>query len=248
MSADGDDRGVMRRGFNFLTMVLVAVLGTGLVAAPAQAMLYTSSISFNASPEPLAAGSFVTLSGTAGYKSSGNVAAVRFYFRRHNGTAFTLIGTTSAVSTGAFKLQVKQSTSGTWKAVYAGNSIRKPVTSNLDYVEAKAWRNVVSNRFSYTGVGDYTSPVLTWYTDRPAKVSVQVQCTEASPFNFYGVAWFGHPNWGFDDARFDFTGTSTSGSSFIYPDQRTGYIDIVTQDGCTGTVTVSQVVRAYVKV
>ncbi|HEX8347009.1 MAG TPA: hypothetical protein VF657_20065 [Actinoplanes sp.] len=238
----------MRRSFHYLTATIVALLGTAFLAAPAQAMLYTSSITFNAAPEPVAAGSYVTLSGTAGYKTSGNAATVRFYFRRYNAAAFTLITSTTAASTGTFTLKVKQSTSGSWKAVYAGNSIRKPVSSNLDYVEAKAWRNVVSNRSSFSGAGDYTSPVLTWYTDRPAKVSVQVQCTEASPFNFYGVAWFGHPNWGFDDATFDFTGTSTSGSSFIYPDQRTGYIDIVTQDGCTGTVTVSQVVRAYVKV
>jgi hypothetical protein len=35
-------------------------------APPASAMVYTSSIIFNASPEPLPAGGNVTLSGTAG--------------------------------------------------------------------------------------------------------------------------------------------------------------------------------------
>ena len=73
-------------------------------------------------------------------------------------------------------------------------------------------------------------------------------CAEASEYNFLSVYWTGHPAWSFDYARFDFTGTSRTGTSFIYPDERTGYIEIATQDGCSWTVTVTQAVQAYVAV
>jgi hypothetical protein len=237
----------MRRTFQVLLLPLVIVLGMA-VAPPANAMVYTSSITFNASPEPLAAGANVTLSGTAGYKTSGNAATVRFYFRKYNAATFTLITSTTAATSGKFSKQTKQSTSGQWKAVYAGNSIRKPVTSGVDYVEAKAWRNVASTRFSHAGTGEYTGPPVTWYTDRPAKVSVQVDCSESSPFNFLDVFWNGHPGEGFDYASFEFTGTSTSGSGFIYPDQSGGYIEVATQFDCSWTVSITQIVRSYVKV
>ena len=211
-------------------------------------MVYTSSITFNASPEPLAAGANVTLSGTAGYRTSGNAATVRFYFRKYNATTFTLITSTTAATSGKFSKQTKQSTSGEWKAVYAGNSIRTAVTSGVDFVEAKAWRNVVNTRFSHSGTGDFTGSPVTWYTDRPAKVSVQVDCLESSPFNFLDVYWHGHPAAGFDYAVFEFPESSTTGSEFMYPDQRSGYIEIATQFDCSWTVTITQIVRSYVRV
>ena len=231
-----------------LVVTLAIILAAVGFAAPARAAVWKSTISFNASPEPLAAGGQVTLSGKAGFTSSGNSSTVRFYFRRSTATTFTYITSTRTTATGAYVLKTRQSTSGYWKAIFGGNTIRKAATSSVDYVEAKAWRTVTSTRFSRSGTGDYTSAVSTWYADRSAKVAVRVTCTQASDYNFLSVYWTGHPTWGYDTATFDFTGTSRTGSSFIYPDEKTGYIEIATQDGCSWTVTVTQVVKAYVAV
>jgi hypothetical protein len=230
-------------------MVTVAlVLGIVGFAVPAQAAVWTSTISFNAGPEPLTAGGLVTLAGRAGFTNAGNAGIVRFYFRRPAATTFTYIGATKTTTTGAYTFKTRQSTSGYWKATYGGNAIRKPVTSAVDHVEAKAWRTVTSTRFAGTGTGDYKSPVRTWYTDRAAKVSVRVTCPQASEYNFLSVSWTGHPTWSFDHAGVDFTTASATGSSFIYPDEKTGYVAISTQDGCAWTVTITQAVRAFVVV
>jgi hypothetical protein len=103
-----------------------------------QAVVYDSTIRFNASPEPLAAGSSGTLSGTAGYKTSSNGGTVRFYFRKWNASTYTLITSTTAAASGTFSKTTKQTTAGYWKASYAGNSTRRAATSTIDYVEAKA--------------------------------------------------------------------------------------------------------------
>jgi hypothetical protein len=231
-----------------IVVTLALVLSIAGYAVPAQAAVWKSSITFNASPEPVAAGGQVTLAGKAGFTNAGNAGIVRFYFRRSTASTFTYIAATKTTATGAYSLKTRQSTSGHWKATYGGNSIRKPVTSIVDYVEARALRTVISTRFSRTGTGNYKSAVSTWYTDRSAKVSIRVTCAEATEYNFLSVYWTGHPTWSFDYARFDFTGTSRTGTSFIYPDEKTGYIEIATQDGCSWTVTVTQVVQAYVAV
>jgi hypothetical protein len=125
-------------------------MGTGVITSPPSAgpvlarppARCTSKIAFDGGPEPLKAGSPVVLSGRAGCGAAGNAAPVRLYFRKYNGTVYTLIAATRATPSGAFRLQTKQTTSGYWKAVYAGNAVRTPVQSGVDYVEARAWRYV----------------------------------------------------------------------------------------------------------
>jgi hypothetical protein len=114
---------------------------TAVPASPRPAQL-TSSITFNASPEPLKAGANVKLSGVAGYGINLNEATVRFYFRSQRASTYTLITSTRAASAGKFSTQTRQTTSGTWKAVYAGNSVRRSIESAADFVEARAWRYV----------------------------------------------------------------------------------------------------------
>lgn len=239
----------MKRMSRLLAVLATVVLGvTGLVQ-PAQAAVWTSSISFNASPEPVAAGGMVTLSGTAGFTKSGNQGVVRFYFRRANTTAFSYIVSAKTAANGAFSVRTRQSTSGHWKAVYGGNSIRKPVTSVVDYVEAKAWRNVVRTRFKRSDTGNYTGPVTAWATDRSATMTATVNCAEASPYNFLNVYWTGKPVWGSSAVELAFKGgASAKGTRYLYPDETSGYIEIATQDDCTWTVTITQTVRAYVVV
>jgi hypothetical protein len=239
----------MKRMIRLLSVLMAAALGAACLSQPAQAAVWTSSISFNASPEPVAAGGYVTLSGTAGFTKSGNEGVVRFYFRRANATAFTYIAAAKTMSNGAFSARTRQTTSGHWKAVYAGNAIRKPVTSVVDYVEAKAWRDVVRTRFKRSDTGNYTGPVASWATDRSATMSAKVTCAEPSPYNFFNVYWTGKPVWGSSAVELAFKGgASATGTRYLYPDEKTGYIEIATQDDCTWTVTITQTIRAYVVV
>jgi hypothetical protein len=52
----------------------------------------------------------------------------------------------------------------------------------------------------------------------------------------------------YSSASFDFGGAAIAKSQFVYPDEKTGYIEISTQAGCSWTVTITQTVRSYVKV
>jgi hypothetical protein len=240
----------MRRGTQWVTAMVAAVVATVGAAPPAQAAAATSTITLNAAPEPVAAGAMVTLSGTAGRGTTGNGGVVRFYFRKWNATASTLITSASVAASGKFTKQTRQSTSGYWQAVYGGNSVRKAVTSTVDYVEARAWRTVPSIRFNRTGTGAYTSSVLTWYQDRLASVAALLRCPAGSSSNYLSVSWNGKPNYGWDGAWFEPAndGISLSSSTHIDPTEKTGYIRISTQPGCTWTVKISQSVRSYVKV
>ena len=236
----------MKRTFQAMVIPVVAVLSTASIAAPVQAAPMSSTISFNVDPEPIEAGSYVTLSGTAGAGNTGNAGIVRLLFRSYHGSSYTQIATTTAAATGRFSARIKQHTSGYWKAVYNGNAARPSVTSAVDYVEAKAWRNVASTRFSRSGAGDYRSAPTTWYTDRVAKVSVTVNCSNLQS-NFLSVTWNGHPD-GFDYAWFDIPGTSFSGSSFMYPDQKNAHIEVMSQIGCSWNVSMIQLVRTHATV
>ena len=240
----------MRRWLRLTTATIAGLLATVAVAPPVQAAAYTSTIAFNASPEPIAAGSMVTLSGTAGRGTSGNGGVVRFYFRRWNATAYTYIAAATVASSGRFTKQTRQSTSGSWQAVYGGNATRKAVTSTADYVEARAWRTVASVRFNRTGTGAYTGPVSTWYTDRLASVAALMRCPADSSSNFLSVSWVGKPGYGYDNVWFEppNDGPSLSASSRLDITAKTGYIRIATQAGCNWTVKISQSVRVYTKV
>src|SRR5215212_5908999 len=100
----------MRRGMRWI--IVAAILAMAAVASPAQAAVYTSTITLNAAPEPVAAGAMVTLSGTAGRGATGNGGTVRFYFRRWNATKYTYITSAVVAASGRFTKQTRQSTSG----------------------------------------------------------------------------------------------------------------------------------------
>ena len=200
----------MKRMLRLLSVLVAVMIGAAGLVQPAQAAVWTSAISFNASPEPVAAGGFVTLSGTAGFTRSGNEGVVRFSFRRQDSTAFTFIVATRTAADGTFRIRTRQTTSGYWKAVYAGNAIRKPVTSAVDHVEAKAWRTVVRTRFQRSDTGNYTGPVTSWATDRSATMRAKVTCAEASPYNFFHVYWTGKPVWGSSAVQLALTGATAA--------------------------------------
>jgi hypothetical protein len=239
----------MKRLLQLMLIPIVALLGATALGVPAQGAARTSTIRFNASPEPLVAGSQVTLSGTAGYSRSGNTGTVRFYFRATRSTSFTYITWGKVAANGTFRVRTRQNTSGYWKALYSGNASRKSVVSGGDYVEARALRNVDVARFSRTDTGDYTGPVVRWSSDRSARATARVTCPGASGNNFFYVYWTGKPVWGSSSVEFPFKGgQSAAGTRYLYPDENTGYLEVATQDDCSWTLTVTQTVRAYVAV
>src|SRR4051812_47504340 len=111
-----------------------------------------------------------------------------------------------------------------------------------------AWRTVTSTCFSRGAPATTRAPSVPGTPNVPLKVTARVTCAQASEYNFLSVTWTGRPDWVFANAGFHFTGTSRTGSSFIHLDGKTGYIEVATQDGCSWTVTITQVVRAYVPV
>jgi hypothetical protein len=238
---------VVRTGRFLLAGALVVVAALGSGAGPAQAAAQPSRITLRAAG-PIVAGGQITLSGVAGSGGAGNAGTVRLYFRRYGATAFTLITSAPAAASGRFMTRTRQTTSGYWKAVYGGNAGRRPVTSGLAYAEARAWRDTAVTRFTGSGTGDYRSDVLSWSRGASAKVSGTGSCPTASEFNFLRINWTGHPTWGYSTVTVPFTGVRAAGASFLYPDETTGYVEIATQDGCSWAVTITQTVRAYVKV
>jgi hypothetical protein len=96
-----------------------------------------STLAFNASPEPVKKGKKLTAAGTL--KVDGKAlskATVRIYFKATNAKTYALKGSTTTNSKGAFTKKFTATKSGTWKAVYAGNSTKNTV-STADAVKVK---------------------------------------------------------------------------------------------------------------
>lgn len=226
-----------------------ATIGIVGLPVPSHAAVTTAGITINATPEPVTAGSYVTIKGRVGPGSAGNAGTVRVYFKKRTSSTYVWKATIKSTNAGYYSARSKQDTTGTWKAVFAGNHYRTSAFAT-DYVQAKAWRNVPVVRADYTGVGDYTGPVMNWSTTVAAKVNVAVSCDSAvAPF--LTVRWYGHPVWSFDSAWFEPSAGATVfyGSSYIYPDKPTGYLEIATQSDCVWHVIVTQgTARQFVQV
>jgi hypothetical protein len=96
-----------------------------------------STLTFNASPEPVKKGKKITAAGTL--KIDGKVlsqAAVKIYFKAAGAKTYTLKGTATTSSKGAFSKKFTATKTGTWKAVYAGSSTRNGATAT-DAVKVK---------------------------------------------------------------------------------------------------------------
>ncbi|MEU4242911.1 hypothetical protein [Actinoplanes sp. NPDC026619] len=96
-----------------------------------------STLSFNASPEPVKKGKKLTAAGTL--KVDGKVlskATVQIYFKATGAKTYSLKGSTTTSSKGAFTKKFTATKSGTWKAVYAGSSTKNTVSA-ADAVKVK---------------------------------------------------------------------------------------------------------------
>jgi len=89
-----------------------------------------STLSFNASPEPVKKGKKLTATGTL--KIDGKVlsgAAVKIYFKADGASSYALKATATTNSKGAYSKTFTASKSGTWKATYAGSTTRNAATA-----------------------------------------------------------------------------------------------------------------------
>lgn len=88
-----------------------------------------STVSFNASPEPVKKGKTITAAGTL--KFDGKVASkatVKIYFKATGAKAYTLKSTVVTTTKGYFNRKYKATTTGTWKVTYPGSSTHNTVT------------------------------------------------------------------------------------------------------------------------
>ncbi|GAA0562537.1 hypothetical protein GCM10010172_52200 [Paractinoplanes ferrugineus] len=96
-----------------------------------------STLSFNASPEPVKKGKKLTAAGTV--KVDGKAlskATVQIYFKANGAKAYSLKGSATTNSKGAFTKKFTAAKTGTWKAVYAGNTT-KNTAGATDAVKVK---------------------------------------------------------------------------------------------------------------
>ncbi|MEV6341895.1 hypothetical protein [Actinoplanes sp. NPDC051851] len=84
-----------------------------------------STLSLNASPEPVKKGKKLTAKGTL--KIDGKVlsgASVKIYFQASGSKTWTLKGTATTSSKGVYTKKFTATKTGTWKAVYAGTATK----------------------------------------------------------------------------------------------------------------------------
>ncbi|MGW3242056.1 calcium-binding protein [Streptomyces sp. NPDC001070] len=103
-----------------------------------------SVLTVNAGPEPVAKGGTLTVTGKltranwetdkyAGYSGQ----SVALQFRSASSSTYTTVKTVTSSSTGALKTTVRASADGSWRFVYAGNSVTGKSTSAGDYVDVR---------------------------------------------------------------------------------------------------------------
>jgi hypothetical protein len=94
-----------------------------------------TSLTYNASPEPVKKNSSLTNSGVlkfdpysygSMYGASG--AKVSFYFKKNGTSTYVSKGSVTTGSGGKYSKKITATASGTWKAVYAGTSTRQAQT------------------------------------------------------------------------------------------------------------------------
>ncbi|GIE81188.1 hypothetical protein Aph02nite_71380 [Actinoplanes philippinensis] len=95
-----------------------------------------TSLSYNATPEPVKKNSALTQTGVVkadpvgyGAKYGLKGAVVKFYFKADGAKAYVYQGQTTTGTGGRYSKKIKATRSGLWKAVYEGNSFRQAQTA-----------------------------------------------------------------------------------------------------------------------
>jgi hypothetical protein len=92
-----------------------------------------TSLSYNATPEPVRKGAKLTHSGRLlidpvgwGPKKGVKGVALKFYFKANGAKTYAYKGATVTTSGGKYSKKITATKSGTWKVVYAGSTTRQP--------------------------------------------------------------------------------------------------------------------------
>ncbi|KUO10948.1 hypothetical protein [Streptomyces sp. DSM 15324] len=107
-------------------------------------VLRKATLTTDAAPEPVEAGTKLTITGklaranwdtnkNAGYASQ----SVKLQFKKKGATAYTTVKTIKSGSTGLLKTTVTASADGYYRYVFAGTTTTAPVTSAADFVDAQ---------------------------------------------------------------------------------------------------------------
>jgi hypothetical protein len=104
----------------------------------------SSKLTVNASPEPVAKGKTITVTGkltradwqTRSYRGYGN-QAVKLQFRKAGASTYNTVKTVRADSAGSLKTTVTASADGYWRYVFAGTSTTAPVKATGDFVDVR---------------------------------------------------------------------------------------------------------------
>ncbi|WP_305784636.1 hypothetical protein [Symbioplanes lichenis] len=115
-------------------IALFALVGPVVIAGPAQASSGAGSFTFDASPEPVKKGAYVTLSGrnTNIYFQSG----VKFFFKADGSDSWVYQNSTP-VRNGTYSRRQAQNHSGTWKAVAYCECDSEGAPSRTDHVAVR---------------------------------------------------------------------------------------------------------------
>ncbi|MFF4588239.1 hypothetical protein [Streptomyces sp. NPDC001388] len=122
--------------------------GTGLRdvhAVKTVPVVRDATLTANAGPEPVAKGGTLTVTGklaradweTLGGYHGYSGMKVQLQFRKAGATAYSLVKTVTADSTGGLKTTVQASADGYWRYVFTGSSSTSSATSAADYVDVR---------------------------------------------------------------------------------------------------------------
>jgi hypothetical protein len=212
----------VKRSLYTLVLCLSITLAGLSTAAPAQAAKLAVSMTFNASPEPVSKGSTISLLGRAWNGSTGNGAFVSFYFKKLGAATFTYVGKSTASSAGHFGKKVTAVTSGTWQALYWGNSGRAQGV-RTDYVQVVQMQLVTRFREASSGVKQTT----TFAISSGVRLNITWTATCETAGNWFEVKYTGstgqfvHMRWTVDSSWTYFRGVnhlipnSSAGSLYI---------------------------------
>ncbi|GAA0446656.1 hypothetical protein Aca07nite_57120 [Actinoplanes capillaceus] len=174
-----------------LTMLTTA-LATAAVLTPNAAVAAPRKpvkMRFAASATATLRGSTVNLTGRAHYKATGNKARVDIYFAQ-TGAGYRLLTSTTANAHGDFRKSVTATTTGTYKAVYRGNTKRKRATA-ADTLTVYINQTVTRTLFSHTeddadcyaakpNACTFSGPAIT-IANTPITVTGTVACDRPKP-------------------------------------------------------------------
>ncbi|WP_153040574.1 hypothetical protein [Actinoplanes sp. TFC3] len=219
-----------------MRLILSALLTTALAvlspAGPASATPAAPAVvkmTFDAAPEPVVKGATITLTGRVWLKATGNRTKVNFYFQKAGtpASAYVYQGYATTTDAGTFTRRFTATTTGTWKAVFAGTASRKNA-ARVDEVQVVQRR---SKEIATYGPlkGYYATPTIR-IPSADYKAIATYSCEDDG---LLVLVWNGQPDVGEAVGSDEVGGTVTLNGHL---GARSGYFEVGTWPGCTWTL------------